>query len=112
MREQLYAYATVSPIDLGDGMVFGPVESAREQLDGAVARQALLDAFGQLAADRASEWEVTKSSIKKAAQSIAMERGGAKVAPIERELLEAVRAAGGVSIKHSTTTKEHRRKAG
>ena len=112
VREQLYAYATVSPIDLGDGMVFGPVESAREQLDGAVARQALLDAFGQLAADRASEWEVTKSSIKKAAQSIAMERGGAKVAPIERELLEAVRAAGGVNVKHSTTTKEHRRKAG
>lgn len=109
VQGQIYAHAAESGgIDLGDGVWLGPKKVEREEVDGAVARQVLLERFGQLVADRAASWEVTKASVKKAAQSLALERGS-KVAPVERELLDAIREAGGVQVRHSAPIKEHRR---
>jgi CRISPR/Cas system-associated exonuclease Cas4 (RecB family) len=111
LNSQLYAYAAESPIELGDGLVFGAVSTERDEVQGDVARAVLLDKYGPVIADKAAEWDVTKASVKKAATAVAVQ-SDRKIAPVEREMLEAIRAAGGIKVKHGSTIREHRRKAG
>jgi len=106
---QLFAYATEHPIDLGDGLVFGPTQTKRESVDGAVARAVLTERFGADVAHAALSYETSKAAIKEALRAEA-QKTGTPLAQLEREALELIRHAGGVDTKVSATTKEHRPK--
>lgn len=104
-------------IDMGDGTTWGPVVTTREELDGATVRAVLLEVaferatsmeaparaeFAREVAEGAVTLATTKRAIGEAATALARASGG-KAAPIEREILERVRAReGGVARKVRT----------
>ena len=108
VKEAIHGWTlTHSPIDLGEGLVYGPVETHREQVDGAVVRRILAEKYGQEIADAACEWSSSKVAIREALRRVVQLHGG-KLAPLEREVLEAVRAAGGIEDQTSVNVKEYR----
>jgi hypothetical protein len=104
---QIYARATHQPIPLGDGLVLGPVETTRESVDGAKARLVLTTLYGPEVADASCEVSTSKAAIERALKPLAVERG-AKYAPLEREAMGALRAAGAVETKTTIAVKEVR----
>jgi len=107
VREALFAYAAENPIELEDGQVFGPHTVGRDQLDGRVVHQVLEARFGRELADLAVGYDASKASVRRALKAHVDQAGG-KVAPLEREILAAVGAAGGVVSKLTTRTEAHR----
>jgi len=89
----VYAFASETPIQLGDGRVLGRrTKPANEELDGRIARAAIAEVLGEEVAEQAAEVVVTKTAIKAAAKE-ASPRG--KAAAAERQVLELVRQRGG-----------------
>ena len=118
VSDALVNYAIANPIDLGDGVVYGPVVSTREELDGTIGRQALIDWLYAnhpqqhdsqtiAIADKACSFDITKKGIEEVARIIA-QRTGVKIAPTTKSILQAIRDAGGSTIKTSARPKEHR----
>lgn len=105
--EQLHSYSTVHPIDLGDGLVYGPLETRREQVDGAVARTVLAEIHGQVVADAACEWNSSKRAIEDALRPVA-QKTGEKITRLKKAALAAIDERGGLSVKVSANCKEHR----
>lgn len=103
----IYAYAKDNPIPLPDGQVFGPVETKRESLDGDVVHAVLAEMYGEPLAREAVAFEATQKSVKDALAVIAVGEGK-PLAPMWREVQEAVRARGGVRVTVSESIKEHR----
>lgn len=102
----IHAYASEHPIDLGDGVVFGPTETRWEELDGGVAYEVLQDLFGLEVADNACEKSTSKAAIERALRKYALT--GESVAELKRRALEEIRAAGGARVRTSASIREHR----
>ena len=107
--EALYAYAEQNPILLKDGRVLGPTESTRESVDGAIARKVLTELHGPDIGDSACTFASSKAAVKRALGVIATERGE-PLAPLEREVLSAIDASGGIIRTTTRAVKEHRPK--
>lgn len=106
VESALHAYAKENPIRLPDGRVFGPHETRRELMDGNVAYRVLAEKWGADVALNACEMDATKASIERAAKKLAP-KTGEKPTHIKRAMIDAVRAAGGVTQKVSVTVGEY-----
>jgi hypothetical protein len=104
IRGSLYSWSFQSPIDCGNGLVFGPVQSSRKAIDGPTARNILRERFDDAVADAACEYSTSQTAIAAAIKPYAPERGHAE---LKREVFALIDAAGGVSTKRSTVVKEH-----
>jgi len=109
VRKAIYAYAERQKIQLPNGMVLGPVETAKESLIGPIARDVLTKMLGQPIADAACEFETSKAAIRRAIKPCA-ESLGQPIARLEKAALEEIRKAGGVVVKQSISVREHRAK--
>ncbi len=93
VEAKIDAYAKNTPIELGDGVVYGEkTGGGREEIDGAVAYDTLTAEYGQHIADEAVERSATKTSIKNALKGITS-------ATSERDVFDAIRKAGGIKFK-------------
>jgi hypothetical protein len=108
VREALYAYAREQPIQLPGGTVVGLVQTQRRALDGRVAFRVLRDRFGSDIAEAAVELEASQASIERALRVVS-EQSGAKLAGLKRQVMAALDQEGGISLKTSTSIREHRR---
>lgn len=105
--DALYAYAQEhGPIDIGNGLLYGPKLSQRESVDGTIARKVISELHGTEIADAACEWDASKASIKRAMRIVAT-RTGAKISHLEQAALDAIGAAGGIDTKVSAPCKEY-----
>lgn len=104
LRAALYAYGRENPIVLGDGRVFGPVETAREELDARVVFEVLREEHGPDVAMAAVELTATKAGLERALKPLAA-RG--QLAALKRTVLGKVEAAGGVRVEVKQTVREH-----
>lgn len=100
----LYAYAKESPIPLGDGRVWGPVESQRTVIDAAKAWPVLVELWGPEAARAAMTLETSKAGVARGIEAAGGD--GTKKARLAAAL-DALTAAGAVSEAKSTEHKEH-----
>lgn len=116
VREALYAYASVTPIPLPDGTVFGRVESSVEELDGGVTRAVLRALHGDEVADRACTYETSKAAVERAMRVVyeARKQAGEKVTirSLVDDVLARVREAGGVAEKTRVVMREYREHRG
>lgn len=104
----LYAYAKESPIPLGDGRVWGPVESQRTVIDAAKAWPVLVELWGPEAARAAMTLETSKTGVGRGVQA-ALDSGrltGSK-AKATQAALAALDAAGAFESTTRTEYEEH-----
>lgn len=96
------------PIPLSGGQVLGPVP--REELLPEVALDVLARMYAPEVADAAKKVEVsvTKTSLEAALKRLVV-GSGLKITHVTRDTLEAIRAAGGVHVRHEI--RKHRPKA-
>lgn len=95
----LYARAAERPIPLNDGRVFGQVvKPGAEKLDGDTVWRVVAEKHGRDIADTAVIRSATKTRLKEALQFAGVE----SVAAAERDVLRAVRDAGGATRKETT----------
>jgi hypothetical protein len=95
----IYARAAERPIPLNDGRVLSQVTAqGNETLDGDVMWRVVAEKHGRDIADAAVIRSATKKRLKEALQLANVE----SVAKAERDVLEAVRAAGGSERKETT----------
>lgn len=128
-KTALYLYASEQPIALDDGQVYGPVRTERKEWDGRKTRGAMLELHGPEVAEAACDYETSATAVARALRPIyeARKKGyeaaleafkaggkvGEKPARVTMKALtvaaeEAVREAGGISLKSSVSVKEHR----
>jgi hypothetical protein len=112
VREALYLYAQQTPIPLPGGHVFGMVEVEREEFDAVVVRNVLAALYGVPVAEKACDFETSKAGIERGLRLVYEERKRqgqkATLKALKEEALQAVREAGGVSLKTKREVKEHR----
>lgn len=94
-KAALYAYASETPIPLGDGRFFGRhTKRGTESLDGRIAQEVVRQFAGDQAAADVVEISVTKTAIKEAAKATAAK---GKAAEMERAILAEIRARNGAT---------------
>ena len=104
----LHAYASESPVALGDGRVWGPVTSEREVIDADKAWPVLVAKFGANAAREAMSLDTSKAGIERMARALRDTLANkATIKALTTEALEALRAAGAVATKKQTRFEEH-----
>lgn len=115
MEETLKEYAQQQPVSLGNGMVLGPVETSRDELDGAKVYATMARLYGPEVAQASVELDATKKSVDRGVRVVAeqLKAKGEKVTlkALNEKALEAVRQAGGVLTKTRVEVRE-RREAG
>jgi hypothetical protein len=111
----LHAYASESPIPLGDGRVWGPRASEREVIDAGKAWPVLAEKFGAEVARKAMSLDTSKAGVNRAMQALRESLRGAEVRPpgvppgkvtiraLNEEALKALREAGCIARKTSKT---------
>jgi len=106
--QALHAYAKESPIPLGDGRVWGPVESQREVIDADRAWPVLVAKYGANTALKAMSLDTSKAGLERMARVVRGTASGKAptLKAITAEALDALRAAGAVSTKTTTTYEE------
>ena len=97
-------FASEQSVQLGSGKVLGAREKSREQLDGKVALRVLTDRLGADLAREAVEMETSKAAIERVIKSQA--KKGTAAAEL-RSVLEAIRAADGVTTKTTHSVEEY-----
>ncbi len=114
MVRGIVAYARETPIDMGDGIVYGPKPVTKDELDGKVAERALAAEFSPEFARVATEVDCTKAGISRAVRRHLSEhpeesKRGA-LGAMEKRALAAIEKAGGVRKVTSYQVTEHRPK--
>jgi hypothetical protein len=108
----LAMYADEFPIDLGDGYVYGGMETRREKVDGRKAREVLAAMFTPEVAISACKFTTSKSAIAKACGAVAKEAkaNGEKVTgkALTEAALAEIAKAGGISESVSRKVSKHR----
>jgi hypothetical protein len=104
-EQALYTYAAAHPIPLPGGMVLGPVETSREDVDGEIARRVLAEIHGAEVAERACDWSTSKAAIERALRPLATKER--KITHLKRDALAAIAEAGGVRRNVTTSIREH-----
>jgi hypothetical protein len=100
----IYARAADRPIPLVDGRVFGQItKPGNEELDGDVVWREVSARHGRDIADTAVIRSATKTRLKEALQFAGVD----SVAKAEREVIDAVRKAGGSHRKESTSIRAY-----
>jgi hypothetical protein len=87
--------------------VVGPVHTQRRVIDGRVAFRVLRERFGTDIAEAAVELEASQASIERALRVVS-EQSGAKLAGLKRQVITALDQEGGISLKTTTSIREHR----
>ena len=105
VRAGLAMYAKEHPISLPDGMVYGPVVKSTEHVDPFVVQAELTKLHGAKVAELALDMETSKAAIDRAIATIAPKWQKAKLV---REAVDAVRAAGGVTVTTKESIAEHK----
>jgi hypothetical protein len=113
VKSALHLFADEHDVDLGNGMVYGRVSTTREAVkDARSARKVLADLYGPEVAEAACDFETSKTAIRRAVTPLAeaKKKAGEKTsaAALERAALDAIRAAGAIEAKTTTTVREHR----
>jgi hypothetical protein len=105
----LHAYASESPIPLGDGRVWGPVASEREVIDADKAWPVLVAKYGANTAREAMSLDTSKAGLERMARVVRETASGKPptLKALTGEALEALRAAGAVTTKRQTKFEEH-----
>lgn len=108
LSDYLNLRAREMPIPIGNGKVFGPVETTREYVDPLVAETVLKEIDPALAEKATTRTiEITKTSIGAAVRALPLP-AGVKITHRERSIVDAIRAAGGISPKTTKSLKEHK----
>lgn len=104
----LHAYAAESPIALGDGRVWGPVEYEREVIDADAAWPVLVARYGAEAARAAMALETSKAGVERLARVVREmpQSGKTTLKALTAEAMDALRAAGAVQTKTTTRYEE------
>ena len=102
----LHAFAREHPIPCGDGKVYGPVETTREKVDGAVAHDVLAADFGPEVAVSACSMSTSKTAITDALRDEWKRRkaDGEEITlkSLTEGTLHRIHGAGGIESKTST----------
>lgn len=112
VQEALKEYAREQPFSVGDGMVLGPVESSRDELDGAKVYATMLKMYGPEVAQASVELDASKKSVDRGVRMVAeqLKAKGEKATlkDLNAKALEAVRQAGGVLTKTRVEVRERK----
>lgn len=112
MEEALKEYAREQPFSVGDGMVLGPVESSRDELDGAKVYATMLKLYGAEVAQASVDIDASKKSVDRGVRLVVEQlkaRGEkATLKDLNAKALEAVRQAGGMLTKTRVEVRERR----
>ena len=112
MEETLREYALQQPVSLGNGMVLAPVESSRDELDGALVYATMAKLYGPDVAQASVELEASKKSMDRGVRLVAegLKAKGERVTlkALNEKALEAVRQAGGVVTRTRVEVRERR----
>lgn len=103
-RAALYGRARREPIALGDGTVFGEVEDQAAAVDGRIAYEVLANRAPEFLA-AAFEFKTSRARLRAALKHVAK---GARIAPLEREVLAQLDAGGALYTRTSRELREHR----
>lgn len=98
------AYASGDPVPLGNGKWLGPQSKKKDEINGRVAANVLLDLHGPEVTAAACEVETSKAAIERAIGAIA-KRG--EKAGLVRKALDAIAAAGGLTATFRTEVTEY-----
>lgn len=111
VEKNINDYAHAHPVPMPDGKIYGPVEMSRESLDPVIGGNVIANMFGDEMARTAVEekLELTKASVERVSRIVA-EREKRKISHVEKEVLEAIRAAGGSKAPKYLTVKLHKPK--
>jgi hypothetical protein len=101
----IYGFATQCPIDLGNGMVLGPVSKMMPRINATEAYRVIEEIFGEDVARASVEWKTSKSAIREALKPISPNRG---LAQNERAVLLALEKAGAISYSERTEIRAHK----
>jgi hypothetical protein len=112
MEETLKEYAREQPVPLGNGMVLAPVESSRDELDGAKVYATMAKLYGPEVAQASVDLDASKKSLDRGVRMVAeqLKTKGEKATlkDLNAKALEAVRQAGGVLTKTRVEVRERR----
>lgn len=112
VEEALKEYAREQPFPVGEGMMLGPVESSRDELDGAKVYAVMARLYGDEVARASVDLEATKKSLDRGARMVAeqLKAKGEKATlkDLNAKALEEVRKAGGVLTKTRVEVRERR----
>lgn len=108
----LEAWAESTPIELGDGRVFGKTKLPRDVFDVALSEPALIEMFGPEFAQRAIDTEprITKDGLRRALRLEQARERSLKVEPALKTILGRLRETGGMSTKFSYPVRAHKPK--
>lgn len=110
----LKEFARENPFTLPSGLVVGPVEASRDELDGRIVFGVLNSFYGPEVARAGVELEATKKSLDRAVRKVYEEKkaAGEKVTlkQLNEHALEQVRITGGLVTKTKTEVKAHKPK--
>lgn len=109
VRASIELYAEAAPIDLGNGVTLGPVDTERESVDGSVAHGVLTNLHGDDIAAKAVTLDSSKAAIVRALRPVA-EAKNVPLAQLEREALAEIRRLNGIQVKTFHSVKETKAK--
>jgi hypothetical protein len=109
LEARVTAFASMEPIELGDGKVYGPAPGPERISDGNTAYRVLAEAYGETVANAACaiEYTTSKGAIEKA-MKIVKEHEGGSIKDHVAKAMTRLRAAGAAS--QSMIVKEHVKK--
>ena len=104
--EAIYGMAQQEPIEFSPGQFLGKhTKTGNEKLEGAIVHDVMSELYTPQVANAACEFTSSKAGIKRALR--ALRPLGIKVAPAEREILDAVKQRGGITRKPTTKVREY-----
>lgn len=109
LREKLEAYAHRNPIDLGNGVHWGPRRYSKDKVDVKRARpilEALMDAEAADVCIKTSE-TFTKDGLDDAIRGLKKRRKGVTIRRMKQEVLTQLRAAGALTTTYSYPVGEY-----
>lgn len=109
LREQLDDYASVHPITLPDGRVYGPVEKSRSTPEGPAVWHLLKERIGEEEAWKAVKMSSTWTAIKDVARALAA-KDGRKATHVEKEIRDELYARKAVKTSFFTSVTAHKPK--
>lgn len=105
VREGIYGYARLNPVELGNGYVISEVEVSRPKLDGVITHKVLTALYGQETADGAVKLSTSKTAVRNALRGkVPYGTLASQNAAVQR----AIQEEGGLAITHRTEVKVHR----
>jgi len=109
VESEVLALASREPIDLGDGKVLGPVETARETIEADTTYTVLEARYGRAAADRAMTRKTSKAAVRTVATAYKPPKAKLSTRNGDGELdriLDEIRARGGAKVRRGIRPKE------